>query len=74
MTVKQTTSIMPMKTNTLVNPETQVNLETPVRIAQLKLGMDWHADHFRVVRMSFDRLDGVPTGLSRHSFSATEDV
>jgi transposase len=34
-----------MKTNTLLNPETQV------RIGQLKLGVDWHAEHFRVVRM-----------------------
>jgi hypothetical protein len=40
-----------MKTNTLVNAETQANLETPVRIQQLELGVDWHADHFRVVRM-----------------------
>ena len=40
-----------MKTNTLVNAETQANLETAVRIEQLKLGVDWHADHFRVVRM-----------------------
>jgi transposase len=36
---------MPMKTNTLLKSETQV------RIQQLKLGVDWHADHFRVVRM-----------------------
>jgi len=35
-----------MKTNTPPNPETQD------RIQQLKLGVDWHADHFRVVRMS----------------------
>ena len=42
---------MPMKTNTLVNAETQANLETAIRIEQLKLGVDWHADHFRVVRM-----------------------
>ena len=48
---------MPMKTNTLVNAETQANLETSVRIEQLKLGADWHADHFRVVRMNSDRLD-----------------
>jgi transposase len=34
-----------MKTTTLPNPETQV------RIQQLKLGVDWHADHFRVARM-----------------------
>jgi hypothetical protein len=34
-----------MKTNTLQNIETQA------RIQQLKLGVDWHADHFRVVRM-----------------------
>ena len=34
------------KTTTLPNPETQV------RIQQLKLGVDWHADHFRVVRMA----------------------
>ncbi|HEV2435083.1 MAG TPA: hypothetical protein VG077_03725 [Verrucomicrobiae bacterium] len=40
-----------MKTNTLVNAETQANLKKPVRIEQLKLGVDWHADHFRVVRM-----------------------
>ena len=38
-------SNMPMKTNTPPNPETQD------RIQQLKLGVDWHADHFRVVRM-----------------------
>ncbi len=31
-----------MKTNTPLNPETQD------RIHQLKLGVDWHADHFRV--------------------------
>src|SRR5208282_4164575 len=36
---------MPMKTNTLIETETQV------RSRQLKLGVDWHADHFRVVRM-----------------------
>ena len=42
---------MPVKTNTLLNAETQANLETPVRIEQLKLGVDWHADHFRLVRM-----------------------
>jgi transposase len=34
-----------MKTNTLVDSETQV------RIHQLKLGVDWHADHLRVARM-----------------------
>ena len=34
-----------MKTNTPPKPETQG------RIQQLKLGVDWHADHFRVVRM-----------------------
>ena len=34
-----------MKTNTLLKSETQV------RIQALKLGVDWHADHFRVVRM-----------------------
>lgn len=34
-----------LKTTTLPNPETQA------RIQQLKLGVDWHADHFRVVRM-----------------------
>ena len=34
-----------MKTTTLPNPETQA------RIQQLKLGVDWHADQFRVVRM-----------------------
>ena len=34
-----------MKTNTLIETETQV------RSRQLKLGVDWHADHFRVVRM-----------------------
>ena len=34
-----------MKTNTLANSETQV------RIQQLKLGVDWHADHLRVARM-----------------------
>jgi len=27
------------------------NIETQARIQQLKLGVDWHADHFRVVRM-----------------------
>jgi len=39
-----------MKTNTLVKTETQA------RIQQLKVGVDWHADHFRVVRMC----DGQP--------------
>ena len=34
-----------MKTNTPPKTETQA------RIWQLKLGVDWHADHFRVVRM-----------------------
>src|ERR1019366_10210753 len=34
-----------MKTTTLPNPETQA------RIQQVKLGVDWHAEHFRVVRM-----------------------
>jgi len=34
-----------MKTTTPVNPQTQA------RIQQLKLGLDWHADHFRVARM-----------------------
>lgn len=34
-----------MKTNTLIDVQTQV------RSRQLKLGVDWHADHFRVVRM-----------------------
>ena len=34
-----------MKTTTLPNPETQA------RIQQVKLGVDWHADHFRVARM-----------------------
>ena len=34
-----------MKSNTLVTSETQV------RIHQLKLGVDWHADHLRVARM-----------------------
>src|SRR5450631_618052 len=36
---------MPMKTNTPPNSETQA------RIQQLKIGVDWHVDHFRVVRM-----------------------
>src|SRR6267142_4492655 len=36
---------MPMKTNTLLKSETQA------RIQQLKIGVDWHAEHFRVVRM-----------------------
>ena len=36
---------MPMKTNTLLQSETQAPIH------QLKLGVDWHADHFRVVRM-----------------------
>jgi len=36
---------MPMKTNTPLNPETQA------RIQQLKLGVDWHVEQFRVVRM-----------------------
>jgi len=40
-----------MKTNTLVHSETQVNPATPVRLQQLKLGVDWHADHLRVARM-----------------------
>ena len=31
---------------------TPPNSETQARIQQLKLGVDWHADHFRVVRMS----------------------
>jgi len=30
---------------------TLTSSETQVRIQQLKLGVDWHADHFRVVRM-----------------------
>jgi transposase len=34
-----------MKTDTPLNSQTQD------RIQQLKLGVDWHADHFRVVRM-----------------------
>jgi len=34
-----------MKTNTPLNSQTQA------RIQQLKLGVDWHAEHFRVVRM-----------------------
>jgi transposase len=34
-----------MKTNTLPDSETQV------RVQRLKLGVDWHAEHFRVVRM-----------------------
>jgi len=34
-----------MKTTTPLNPQTQA------RIQQLKLGLDWHADHFRVARM-----------------------
>jgi hypothetical protein len=34
-----------MKTNTPPNSETQAQIQ------QLKLGVDWHADHFRVVRM-----------------------
>jgi len=34
-----------MKTNTPLNPETQD------RIHQLKLGVDWHVEQFRVVRM-----------------------
>jgi len=33
-----------MKTTTLPNPEMQA------RIQQVKLGMDWHADHFGVAR------------------------
>lgn len=33
------------KTSTLTPAQTQA------RIQQLKLGVDWHADHFRVVRM-----------------------
>src|SRR3974390_547380 len=45
MTNKPITSIMPMKSNTLVTSETQV------RIHQLKLGVDWHADHLRMARM-----------------------
>jgi hypothetical protein len=36
---------MAVKTNTPPNPETQD------RIRQLKLGVDWHVEHFRVVRM-----------------------
>lgn len=38
-------SNLPMKTNTPLNPETQA------RIQQLKLGVDWHVEQFRVVRM-----------------------
>ncbi len=34
-----------MKTTTLPKPETQA------RIQQVKLGVDWHSDHFRVARM-----------------------
>jgi beta-glucosidase-like glycosyl hydrolase len=34
-----------MKTTTLPNPETQA------RIQQIKLGVDWHADHFREARL-----------------------
>jgi beta-glucosidase len=34
-----------MKTTKLPNPETQA------RIQQVKLGVDWHADHFRVARV-----------------------
>src|ERR1039457_3820882 len=34
-----------MKTTTLPNPETQA------RIQQVKLGVDWAAEYFRVVRM-----------------------
>ena len=34
-----------MKTTTLPNPETQA------RIQQVKLGVDWHADYFRVARL-----------------------
>jgi len=34
-----------MKTNTPLNSQTQAH------IRQLKLGVDWHADHFRLVRM-----------------------
>jgi len=34
-----------MKSNTLVTSETQVHIH------QLKLGVDWHADHLRVARM-----------------------
>ena len=30
---------------------TPATVETQVRIQQLKLGVDWHADQFRVVRM-----------------------
>ena len=36
---------MPMKTNTPLKSETQD------RIRHLKLGLDWHVDHYRVVRM-----------------------
>ena len=35
-----------MKTNTPIKTETQD------RIQQLKAGVDWHAEHFRVVRRS----------------------
>jgi hypothetical protein len=45
MSVNNHISNMPMKTNTPPNSETQA------RIQQLKPGVDWHADHFRVVRM-----------------------
>lgn len=40
-----------MKSNTLVSSATQVNAAPASRIQQLKLGVDWHADHLRVARM-----------------------
>ena len=37
--------------NHALNTTTPATVETQVRIQQLKLGVDWHADHFRVARM-----------------------
>ena len=50
-----------MKSNTLVSSQTQV------RIRQLKLGVDWHADHLRVARMCDG---GSPQPAQRFSPSA----
>jgi hypothetical protein len=42
---------MKTKLNHALKTTTPPTFETQVRIQQLKLGVDWHADHFRVARM-----------------------
>jgi len=42
---------MKTKLNHALKTTTPPTVETQVRIPQLKLGVDWHADHFRVARM-----------------------